>query len=359
MELLSKKNLIIIVILFLVIGVASYLWIAGTKSDTSVNPQSGVNLATETSADLQAAGSDEAVVTAESDASINSQIAGVDGVVVVTDKAVYERGENIRFVIANNTKNTIWYIVPASKCDKNFYGQMSAKNSDTVWADWVTVWLSCGDKNAGADSLKISKLEPGKRVEEIWNQDMIYSYTGDDGTDVIETDKMFPYVYRFGFPYSEKEIFLKDIPPLDVAEKMNFLPKQAFSADFEIKDDGTRDLASKKAQDAMRKSSLSYIYSRLISYFDDHNDKYPISGDKMVKLNDKNSAVYKELVPEYLSDDFMKDPKDPDSYFGYRSLDGKDFELTAVLENSADKDCIKTNNLCIYKFTSNGAASGQ
>lgn len=126
-----------------------------------------------------------------------------------------------------------------------------------------------------------------------------------------------------------------------------------------IEDADAMELAAKKTRDAMRKSNLSYIYSRLISYYDDHGDAYPVSGDRMIKLNDKETAAYKELVPGYVNEDFMKDPNDPDSYFGYKSPDGKDFELTAVLENSEDKDCIKTGSLCIYKYNSEGVVSGR
>lgn len=331
MKILSKKNLIIIVIVLLISGIVGYLWITRQNADKTSN----VNKADEASADLQAIES--------------------NGVVVTTDKVVYKRGENIKFVITNNTRGAIWYIVPTSKCGKSFYGQMSRRGVNHVWDDGIIVWLSCGDKNAGVDSLKISKLEPGKSMEELWNQDVAYYWAGDNGVSAVDaTEKMFPGIYRFGFPYAEKEIFLKDISSLEIVEEMNFLPNQAFSADFEIKDDGTIDLASKKARDAMRKSNLSYIYSRLISYFDDHNDMYPISGNMMVKFNDRNSTVYKELVPKYVDADFMKDPKDPDSYFGYKSLDGKGFELTAVLENSEDKDCVIKNNLCIYKLSLSG-----
>jgi len=344
MELLSKKNLIIIITLFVVIGAIGYLWMSesgsGTKSETSTNSQLNAN--------------------SENKASVDSQTMESDRIIVATDKTKYERGEDIKFVVTNNTENAIWYIIPASKCDKIFYGQMSRRGSGNEWVDGVIKWLNCGEQNAGVDSLQISKLESGKSLEQVWNQDVIYPSTEDNRENAsTETEKMFPGIYKFVFAYAESEFSLKEISSLDAIEKNSFFSRQVFSEDFEIKDDGTLDLAVKKTRDAQRKSILSSFYADLVLYFDEHNDTYPISGANMEKLNDRNSTIYKALVPKYTIDSLMKDPKDPDSYFGYKSLDGKDFELTAVLENSEDKACLKMKNPCIYKFTSEGNVSEQ
>lgn len=127
----------------------------------------------------------------------------------------------------------------------------------------------------------------------------------------------------------------------------------------EIINEDTAEMSAKKSRDSVRKANLSYIYSQLLIYYDEHGDTYPVGGDKMIRLNDKDTAVYKELVPGYVSEDKIKDPKDPGAYFGYKSPDGKDFELTALLENLEDKDCIKTNDLCIYKYGAEGVVSGR
>ncbi|MBU4480713.1 hypothetical protein KKH59_00140 [Patescibacteria group bacterium] len=50
----------------------------------------------------------------------------------------------------------------------------------------------------------------------------------------------------------------------------------------------------------------------------------------------KNSSVYKALVPQFRKDELPTDPKDPDFYYGYKSSDGKNYELTARLENLDD-----------------------
>lgn len=110
-----------------------------------------------------------------------------------------------------------------------------------------------------------------------------------------------------------------------------------------------------KANDVKRKSSLREIIVALMMYFDD-NGKYPSSIDG-VKLNDKNSAVYKELLI-YLTEESLRDPKDPEFYYTYKS-DGSFYELSSRLENLEDKECKIINNLCIYAIDSEGNASGK
>ena len=103
-----------------------------------------------------------------------------------------------------------------------------------------------------------------------------------------------------------------------------------------------------KANDLERKSDLREIIIALVMYFND-NDKYPLSDDA-IKLNDKNSAIYKEFLI-YLTEESLKDPKDPEFYYTYRS-NGYFYELSARLENLGDKECKIINNLCIYTIDS-------
>jgi len=332
MESSSKKLLLIAVVAILAIVAGGYYYLyMPNKAGTTTNLPTAVT--TDNAQDAQTGTDDE-------------------GVSVTTDKKSYKRGEDIKFTITNNTQDALWYVVPASKCGKDFYAQLSRQGANNEWADRVVVWLMCGDQQANANSFKVEKLEPGKSLEQTWNQDI---FVQDAGKEV--TLKMMPGVYKMVFSYSGSEYDLAGLPPLDVIEDTDFLPQQATSEGFEVEDDGTLDLATKKAKDALRKSELDYINSKLISYFDDHNSTYPKTGDKMVKLNDTSSAVYKELVPEYLTDDFLKDPNDPNAYYGYKSVDGKDFELTAVLENKDDDKCAMAGNICIYKMTSSGVVS--
>lgn len=154
-----------------------------------------------------------------------------------------------------------------------------------------------------------------------------------------------------------EEDYLEDEKMTDYAEEKR--NENNSQEDSGIKNAETVDFSAKKARDSVRKSNLSHIYSQLLIYHDAHGDTYPVGGERMVKLNDKESAVYKALVPDYVSENLIKDPNDPKSYYGYKSVDGKDFELTALLENTDDKSCIKVNDLCIYKYDSQGEVSGQ
>ena len=118
----------------------------------------------------------------------------------------------------------------------------------------------------------------------------------------------------------------------------------------EIKDRWRKNLADDSiARDMRRKDDIDIIRFMIFKYFEDHN-QYPVSAD-MVKLNDKNSSVYRNLVPQYRENGLPMDPKDPDFYYSYKSTDGESFILTARLENLEDKDCKFQNNICIYKIS--------
>lgn len=110
-----------------------------------------------------------------------------------------------------------------------------------------------------------------------------------------------------------------------------------------------------KANDLERKSDIREIIIALIMYLDD-NGKYPLSIDG-VRLNGQNSATHKELMV-YLTEESLKDPKDPEFYYIYKS-DGVFYELSARLENLEDKGCKIINNLCIYTIDSMGNVSGK
>jgi len=101
--------------------------------------------------------------------------------------------------------------------------------------------------------------------------------------------------------------------------------------------------------DKKRKESLDEIKNALETYQSEKNT-YPISNE-FVKLNDENSFIYNEII-EYVDKENLKDPKDPEFYYGYKS-DGNYFELTAKLENPENEDCELINSItCIYKIKS-------
>ncbi|MDF1498353.1 MAG: hypothetical protein P1P85_03300 [Patescibacteria group bacterium] len=101
--------------------------------------------------------------------------------------------------------------------------------------------------------------------------------------------------------------------------------------------------------DEKRKESLDEIKNALETYQSEKNT-YPISNE-FVKLNDENSFVHNKII-EYVDKENLKDPKDPEFYYGYKS-DGNYFELTAKLENPENEDCELINSItCIYKIKS-------
>jgi len=93
------------------------------------------------------------------------------------------------------------------------------------------------------------------------------------------------------------------------------------------------------------KDDLNTIKSALTDYYTDEI-KYPES-TTIIKTSDLESSLYQALVPKYLEGL----PDDPSEYYyGYQS-DGKNFELTCVLEDQSDPDGTIINGNNIYKIT--------
>lgn len=105
--------------------------------------------------------------------------------------------------------------------------------------------------------------------------------------------------------------------------------------------------------DAKRKADL-VIISALLQNYKNINGEYPIS-PSLAKLNQNNNEVVGKMKSVSSSVVIPIDPK-LGNYYGYTSVDGKSFELTAQLENLNDPDCdqdLKINkNVCIYKLKS-------
>lgn len=100
--------------------------------------------------------------------------------------------------------------------------------------------------------------------------------------------------------------------------------------------------------DEKRKADVANLKTQLQKYYRD-KQSYPIA-PTMEKTSDANSALKTALVPNYLAD-LPLDPLSPNSFYGYKSTDGKSYELTAALEDITDPSCIQTGNVCIYKVT--------
>ena len=103
-------------------------------------------------------------------------------------------------------------------------------------------------------------------------------------------------------------------------------------------------------RDSQRKLDLKLI-STMAENYKMKTGSCPLSRT-IAKLNEDNSVVHEVKI--YNDAEIPVDPNDPEYYYGYQSLDGETFELTARLENIDDSDCdleIKKNSgICIYKY---------
>ena len=103
-------------------------------------------------------------------------------------------------------------------------------------------------------------------------------------------------------------------------------------------------------RDSQRKLDLKLI-STMVENYKMKTGSYPLSR-ATAKLSEDNSVVHEIKI--YNDAEIPIDPNDPEYYYGYQSLDGETFELTARLENIDDSECdlkIKEDSgICIYKY---------
>ncbi|MFA7253655.1 MAG: hypothetical protein WC107_03795 [Patescibacteria group bacterium] len=101
--------------------------------------------------------------------------------------------------------------------------------------------------------------------------------------------------------------------------------------------------------DETRMSDLAGIKAALENY-KIANKKYPIAVEN-VRLNTLGNAVEKALVPKYISA-LAKDPNDSSGwYYGYKSINGSSFELSARIEDISDSQAKKVGNVYLYILT--------
>lgn len=98
--------------------------------------------------------------------------------------------------------------------------------------------------------------------------------------------------------------------------------------------------------DTKRKEDLANLKTALKKYYT-ANQKYPLS-TATEKTSDPVSL--KVLVPDYIAA-LPVDPLSPTYYYGYKSPDGKTFEITAILEDKTDPTGITVGTNFIYKVT--------
>lgn len=120
--------------------------------------------------------------------------------------------------------------------------------------------------------------------------------------------------------------------------------------------DNSGEIQAQKFNDALRLERVSNFANALIEYCMETNTPIPISA-KYVKLNEVNAIsdlMRKALARDKQAEAILLDPKNPESYFAYRSLDGKEFEFTAKMEIIADHDCaeedFKNSGICVYRY---------
>ncbi|MBI3261225.1 type II secretion system protein GspG [Candidatus Berkelbacteria bacterium] len=100
-----------------------------------------------------------------------------------------------------------------------------------------------------------------------------------------------------------------------------------------------------QTRDAIRKKDLATIQTYLESYFNEKGS-YPTS-PTVARLNDSTNSVVTALVPKYTSA-LPRDPKDPEYFYGYKSLNGKTYTLSARLENTADPEGKQEGTIYLY-----------
>lgn len=104
-------------------------------------------------------------------------------------------------------------------------------------------------------------------------------------------------------------------------------------------------------RDLQRISDLKFI-STMLEYCKTETGNYPLS-QIIAKLNENNPVV-NEIKSANEDINIPIDPKYPEHYYGYKSLDGKTFELTARLEDMDDLRCDpeieEEDGICIYKL---------
>lgn len=100
-----------------------------------------------------------------------------------------------------------------------------------------------------------------------------------------------------------------------------------------------------QTRDAIRKKDLATIQTYLESHFN-NKGAYPVSAN-VAKLNDSTNSVVTALVPKYTSA-LPRDPKDPAFFYGYKSVDGKTYTLSAQLENTADPEGKQEGTIYLY-----------
>ncbi len=112
------------------------------------------------------------------------------------------------------------------------------------------------------------------------------------------------------------------------------------------------DLTTATGRDTQRKADLATIKSYLDAY-KTQNGSYPISTE-VEHVNSATSNIATALVPTYATT-LPADPSSSTYFYGYKSTDGTNFQLTAVLEDQTDPAGQKIGNTFLYVVDNSGA----
>lgn len=98
-------------------------------------------------------------------------------VVIVTDKAEYERGEELRITVKNNLQKTIFYAAGLSHCSDKPYNIYHLSTQKGEWINILPISPECAAV-VGAGSPVYKELNVGESIEFAWDQ-KIWELTDD------------------------------------------------------------------------------------------------------------------------------------------------------------------------------------
>jgi hypothetical protein len=109
----------------------------------------------------------------------------------------------------------------------------------------------------------------------------------------------------------------------------------------------------KNANDSIRLEKIDTIADAVAAYFLQDKVDLPISPiyTKLSEDNPVSQFVKDALKKSDKPEDTMLDPKNPDFYFAYKSVDGENIELTARMEDEASAACVKDSanpDICVF-----------
>jgi hypothetical protein len=101
--------------------------------------------------------------------------------------------------------------------------------------------------------------------------------------------------------------------------------------------------------DNQRKSDIREIQTALEAYGTDKGS-FPIS-ETYSRVDSPDSDIYTALVSGGYLTSMPTDPLAPDYWYGYKSVDGESYILTARLEDESDPEGVIRGDIVLYQVT--------